>query len=172
MIQLDPALKGNLQSRAISSLFDTPDAAVTKDETAALPKTSVTAICATFETIATQIGARVSVLHNPFDDEGKRIQDDGPKGTETASSTNDEERQERWRGKALRLLLRRVGEGAEDINEVRVCVVGNVDAGKSSLLGVLTKGRLDDGRGRARVSLFRVSLLSRRISLLNANLHL
>jgi len=36
-----------------------------------------------------------------------------------------------------------------------VAVVGNVDAGKSSLLGVLTKGKLDDGRGRARVSLFR-----------------
>lgn len=30
-----------------------------------------------------------------------------------------------------------------------------VDAGKSSLLGVLVKGDLDDGRGRARVNLFR-----------------
>ena len=29
------------------------------------------------------------------------------------------------------------------------------DAGKSSLLGVLTKSKLDDGRGRARISLFR-----------------
>jgi GTPase len=44
--------------------------------------------------------------------------------------------------------------------------VGNVDAGKSTLLGksisfhishvgVLTKGGLDDGRGKARVDLFR-----------------
>jgi GTPase len=33
--------------------------------------------------------------------------------------------------------------------------VGNVDAGKSTLLGVLTKGGLDDGRGKARVNLFR-----------------
>jgi GTPase len=45
--------------------------------------------------------------------------------------------------------------------------VGNVDAGKSTLLGilcfvlrrltagVLTKGALDDGRGKARVNLFR-----------------
>lgn len=39
--------------------------------------------------------------------------------------------------------------------EVRVAVVGNVDAGKSTTLGVLTRGGLDDGRGKARVALFR-----------------
>ncbi|KAI0823677.1 GTP-binding protein 1 [Trametes gibbosa] len=39
--------------------------------------------------------------------------------------------------------------------EVRCAVVGNVDSGKSTTLGVLTRGALDDGRGRARVSLFR-----------------
>jgi len=39
--------------------------------------------------------------------------------------------------------------------EVRCAVVGNVDSGKSTTLGVLTRGSLDDGRGRARVSLFR-----------------
>ena len=30
--------------------------------------------------------------------------------------------------------------------EIRVAVVGNVDAGKSTLLGVLTHGDLDNGR--------------------------
>ncbi|KAF8844664.1 P-loop containing nucleoside triphosphate hydrolase protein [Paxillus ammoniavirescens] len=39
--------------------------------------------------------------------------------------------------------------------EVRCAVVGNVDSGKSTTLGVLTRGALDDGRGRARVTLFR-----------------
>jgi len=34
-------------------------------------------------------------------------------------------------------------------------VVGNVDAGKSTLLGVLTHGELDNGRGLARMKLFR-----------------
>ncbi|KAL1922924.1 uncharacterized protein VTP21DRAFT_9300 [Calcarisporiella thermophila] len=43
----------------------------------------------------------------------------------------------------------------EELLEIRVAVVGNVDAGKSTLLGVLTKGILDDGRGKARVNLFR-----------------
>lgn len=36
-----------------------------------------------------------------------------------------------------------------------VAVVGNVDAGKSTLLGVLTHGELDNGRGFARQKLFR-----------------
>lgn len=39
--------------------------------------------------------------------------------------------------------------------EIRAAVVGNVDAGKSTILGVLTRQMLDDGRGRARTSLFR-----------------
>jgi len=33
---------------------------------------------------------------------------------------------------------------------VRVAVIGNVDSGKSTLVGVLTRGLLDDGRGLAR----------------------
>lgn len=37
----------------------------------------------------------------------------------------------------------------------RIAVVGNVDAGKSTLLGVLTHGKLDNGRGTARQRLFR-----------------
>jgi GTPase len=34
--------------------------------------------------------------------------------------------------------------------QIRVTVLGNVDAGKSTIIGVLTKGQLDDGRGTAR----------------------
>ena len=41
------------------------------------------------------------------------------------------------------------------LNFYRVAVVGNVDAGKSTLLGVLTHGELDNGRGLARQKLFR-----------------
>ena len=35
-------------------------------------------------------------------------------------------------------------------NKIKMAVCGPVDAGKSSLIGVLTKGFLDDGRGYAR----------------------
>ncbi|TYJ58083.1 hypothetical protein B9479_001179 [Cryptococcus floricola] len=52
-------------------------------------------------------------------------------------------------------LVRLTPRGVEEIMEVRVAVVGNVDAGKSTTLGVLTRGALDDGRGKARVALFR-----------------
>jgi hypothetical protein len=45
-------------------------------------------------------------------------------------------------------LIRLVPRGVEEIMEVRVAVVGNVDAGKSTTLGVLTRGGLDDGRGK------------------------
>ncbi|CAF0835047.1 unnamed protein product [Didymodactylos carnosus] len=51
------------------------------------------------------------------------------------------------------LIRRHIDE--EDFMEVRIAVVGNVDAGKSTLLGVLTHGVLDDGRGMARMKLFR-----------------
>lgn len=52
-----------------------------------------------------------------------------------------------------------LGRGNEDnseviyerIKELRVAVVGNVDAGKSTMLGVLSRGGLDDGRGKARI---------------------
>lgn len=41
------------------------------------------------------------------------------------------------------------------LNVCSVAVVGNVDAGKSTTLGVLTHGDLDNGRGLARQRLFR-----------------
>lgn len=51
------------------------------------------------------------------------------------------------------LIRQRIDE--KDFMEIRVAVVGNVDAGKSTLLGVLTHGELDNGRGHARQRLFR-----------------
>jgi GTPase len=54
-----------------------------------------------------------------------------------------------------KLLIRQTPETPEEVIETRIAVVGNVDAGKSTMLGVLVKGNLDDGRGKARVNLFR-----------------
>ena len=51
-------------------------------------------------------------------------------------------------------LVRRKAD-TRDFMEIRVAAVGNVDAGKSTLLGVLTHGELDNGRGHARLKLFR-----------------
>lgn len=54
-----------------------------------------------------------------------------------------------------KILIRQHPATAEEVIETRIAVVGNVDAGKSTMLGVLVKGGLDDGRGKARVNLFR-----------------
>lgn len=54
-----------------------------------------------------------------------------------------------------KVMIRQAPGTVEEVIETRIAVVGNVDAGKSSMLGVLVKGDLDDGRGKARVNLFR-----------------
>lgn len=35
-------------------------------------------------------------------------------------------------------------------NDTRIAMIGNVDSGKSTLIGILTNATLDDGRGAAR----------------------
>lgn len=62
---------------------------------------------------------------------------------------------ERMKGCCGKVLIRQIPDRPEEVIETRIAVVGNVDAGKSTLLGVLVKGNLDDGRGKARVNLFR-----------------
>ncbi|KAN0050316.1 hypothetical protein ACTA71_003433 [Dictyostelium dimigraforme] len=57
-------------------------------------------------------------------------------------------------GKVVEALIRKYAS-TEDFSEIRVVCCGNVDAGKSTLLGVLKCGVLDDGRGKARLNVFR-----------------
>lgn len=71
-------------------------------------------------------------------------------GDAEAETVNDKEKD--CSGK---ILIRQNPLTVEDVIETRIAVVGNVDAGKSTMLGVLVKGGLDDGRGKARVNLFR-----------------
>ncbi|XP_062896533.1 GTP-binding protein 2-like [Mobula hypostoma] len=52
------------------------------------------------------------------------------------------------------VLIRKVPDDQQFL-DLRVAVLGNADSGKSTLLGVLTQGELDNGRGRARLNLFR-----------------
>ena len=40
--------------------------------------------------------------------------------------------------------------------EIKFCVIGSVDAGKSSLVSVIVHKKLDDGRGLARKKIFSV----------------
>ncbi|KAL2737438.1 GTP-binding protein 2 [Vespula maculifrons] len=46
-------------------------------------------------------------------------------------------------------------EDQASVVDLRLAVIGAQDAGKSTLLGVLTQGELDNGRGRARLNMLR-----------------
>uniref|UniRef100_U5EV72 Putative translation elongation factor n=1 Tax=Corethrella appendiculata TaxID=1370023 RepID=U5EV72_9DIPT len=52
------------------------------------------------------------------------------------------------------VLIRKIPDDQQNI-EVLIAVLGGADAGKSTLLGVLTSGENDNGRGRARLNMFR-----------------
>ena len=56
-------------------------------------------------------------------------------------------------GIAVQALVREVKEG-DKIVDVRVAVCGNVDSGKSTMIGVLITGTNDNGRGAARLNVF------------------
>jgi len=54
--------------------------------------------------------------------------------------------------KVIEVLVRKV-PSTHRFTEVRVAMVGGANAGKTTLLGVLTRGELDNGRGKARRAL-------------------
>lgn len=55
---------------------------------------------------------------------------------------------------SVEVLVRKVPDDQHFI-DLRVAVLGTVNSGKSSLVGVCTHGELDNGRGQARLNLFR-----------------
>ena len=65
--------------------------------------------------------------------------------TKTNKQTNAHVRQ---------VLVRKVPDEFQ-FSEICVCVCGNVDVGKSTLLGTLVTGHLDNGRGCSRLYVFR-----------------
>ncbi|XP_061381826.1 GTP-binding protein 2-like [Danaus plexippus] len=50
--------------------------------------------------------------------------------------------------------IRKLADTQQSV-ELRVAVMGAIEAGKSTLIGVLTQGELDNGRGSARLNMFR-----------------
>ncbi|KAI8907680.1 GTP-binding protein 2-like protein [Powellomyces hirtus] len=57
--------------------------------------------------------------------------------------------------KVAEVLVRRCLSDVQHFLEVRVAIIGGADAGKSTLLGVLTHDEADNGRGKARLNLLR-----------------
>lgn len=151
----------NLNERSLVSLFDLPDrsSSPTRAEPGpSLPLVTSEDIQKAFKSIreaANEVSLFTSILWNPLE-ENNTLEEDALGRYAPETSTNDDDTQRAWTAQdTLFVLIRAKPHTAEELLELRVAVVGNVDAGKSTLLGVMTKGRLDDGRGRARVSLFR-----------------
>ncbi|KAK7104445.1 GTP-binding protein 2-like [Littorina saxatilis] len=98
-----------------------------------LNESDLKASLSTLEKMAKRLGASLSILRE--------------KVTEAEEGYSEMRR-------ALEILVRKVPDDQEFI-DLRLAVLGNVDAGKSTLLGVLTQSELDNGRGCARLNLFR-----------------
>ncbi|CAH0562355.1 unnamed protein product [Brassicogethes aeneus] len=94
---------------------------------AGLSKWDMKASLQTLHAMATKLGATIAVLRERHLDNGRSVSE---------------------------VLVRKVPDDQNNI-EIRVAVLGNADAGKSTLLGVLTQGKLDNGKGRARLNMFR-----------------
>jgi GTPase len=94
---------------------------------AGLSQWDMTASLQTLQQMALKLGASTTILRERTLDNGRSISE---------------------------VLVRKIPDDQNSI-EVRVAVLGNADAGKSTLLGVLTQGSLDNGRGRARLNMFR-----------------
>jgi len=91
-----------------------------------LSRTEMTASLDTLKQMAFKLGANATVLREKSVAMGKTVAE---------------------------VLIQKVPDDRPSI-DVRMAVMGGADAGKSTLLGVLTQGELDDGRGRARLNMF------------------
>jgi len=92
-----------------------------------LNEADMTCSLATLNAMAMQLGATTQILKRKILDSGKTC---------------------------VEVLVRKLSD-TRNIEEVRISVMGSADAGKSSLIGVLTTGELDNGRGKARLNMFR-----------------
>lgn len=118
---------------------------VVVDPIAQIPSSSTTS---STTTSSIQSVSSTSSLFGDHDDE-----DHHNNGSQTSSSSSSSSSpQGVKKRKVAELLVRKFGD--EQYMDLRIAVCGNVDSGKSTLIGVLTRGQLDNGRGLARANVF------------------
>jgi elongation factor 1-alpha len=59
------------------------------------------------------------------------------------------------KGKIIELLIEKIGSNSNSKPEIKVGLFGEDSCGKSTLIGVIVNGCLDDGNGSARSNIFR-----------------
>lgn len=147
----------NLHLSSLGPLFQSEYQlpAVNQDQMLSISFDEKKQIIETIRLISNSIAAEVFTLWDGLQDEKAHEPQPDEQSLVDKLAANEDAISMRWNPNSVRLMVRSIPESAHDILELRVACVGNVDSGKSTTLGVLTKGKLDDGRGRARVSLFR-----------------
>ncbi|XP_076231123.1 GTP-binding protein 2 [Calliopsis andreniformis] len=110
-----------------------------------LTREDMNASLKTLNDMAARLGATTSILR-------ERLANSKNKNMSTHSNNNEERR-------VAEVLVKKLRKGDREdqdcIVDLRLAVTGAQDAGKSTLLGVLTQGELDNGRGRARLNMLR-----------------
>lgn len=105
----------------------------------------------TLRDMASRLGATTRVLRERMANSPENLKSK-KKLNEITNATTE-------RRRTVEVLVTKIRRGDQDNQDtavdLRLAVVGSQDAGKSTLLGVLTQGELDNGRGRARLNMLR-----------------
>ncbi|XP_012522961.1 LOW QUALITY PROTEIN: GTP-binding protein 2 [Monomorium pharaonis] len=116
---------------------------------AGLTKEEMKTSLKTLKDMASRLGATIRILR-------ERIATSSTSNKTLASQNNNNNKEEKKVAEVLVKKLRKDDrEDQDSIVDLRLAVTGAQDAGKSTLLGVLTQGELDNGRGRARLNMLR-----------------
>ncbi|KAG5316091.1 GTPB2 protein, partial [Pseudoatta argentina] len=118
---------------------------------AGLTKDEMKASLKTLKDMASRLGATIRVLR-------ERIATSSASKTlalQNNNSNNNNNEEKKVAEVLVKKLRKDDREDQDSIIDLRLAVTGAQDAGKSTLLGVLTQGELDNGRGRARLNMLR-----------------
>ncbi|XP_018342457.1 PREDICTED: GTP-binding protein 2 [Trachymyrmex septentrionalis] len=122
---------------------------------AGLTKDEMKASLKTLKDMASRLGATIRVLRERVatSSASKTLASQNNNNSNNNNNNNNEEK------KVAEVLVKKLRkddrEDQDSIIDLRLAVTGAQDAGKSTLLGVLTQGELDNGRGRARLNMLR-----------------
>ena len=102
----------------------------------------------------TVISVNPASVSQPTEEKLKEKEASSVPSTTKTKTTKNESTQSRSDEKKEKVKEGEEEDDEKHMRDVRIAVAGNVDSGKSTLIGVLTGGVLDDGRGLARSKVF------------------
>ena len=144
IIVIEPSLLGNGREQLYENVNEQEDIIVHEEKTADAPEEQHQKNHLQKEGTFTRCELTIQRIETHLLDPTPISKDGVSAKTSTSGEEKDEDRHQ----------PHHVGETLSTRN-IRIAMVGNVDAGKSTLTGALTSGMLDDGRGSARTSIMK-----------------